>query len=147
MLDSQDTVLYVGVSFNIINRMRQHFRDSEWFFRVAMIRIDWYETLEIARTVERDWIMTHNPPWNIAHSASPMIDSMKIKESDWQGTTPEQHSMLVDLDSLAELLDAFEIGDHGYKATHDHLKRLILQAWDLDIPPKVIAYRTRRRGA
>lgn len=67
--DSAGRLLYVGISLSAINRLWQHERHSNWFAAVAMVRIEWLESRELALQAERLAVIKERPAHNIQHKA------------------------------------------------------------------------------
>jgi predicted GIY-YIG superfamily endonuclease len=66
--DSQDNLLYVGISKSAINRLSQHFRTAEWFKDIARISVENFATREEALEAEKLAIKTEYPWYNKTHN-------------------------------------------------------------------------------
>lgn len=62
--DADDKLLYIGVSLCQPKRLDQHKRTSDWFWEIAKITIEHFDTLEEAKAAERDAIRAENPSRN-----------------------------------------------------------------------------------
>ncbi len=70
MYDSDDELLYVGISCNPGSRIAQHAEFKEWYEDVAIIRIAWLSTRRAALKEEAKAIVNEDPKYNIIHSTS-----------------------------------------------------------------------------
>lgn len=66
--DTNNELLYVGVSLSAITRLGQHKREQWWFERIARIDIEWYDTKSEALDAERHAIIHGRPLYNIVHA-------------------------------------------------------------------------------
>lgn len=64
--DSQDRLLYVGISLDTIRRTQQHRLGARWFERIARIDIEWYPSRPAALTAEAIAIARESPECNLA---------------------------------------------------------------------------------
>lgn len=67
--DSDDTLLYVGITGTISFRWEQHARRQPWWPAACRQIVDWHPTREAAEAAERVAIQSERPLHNIAHSA------------------------------------------------------------------------------
>jgi hypothetical protein len=58
------TLLYVGISLSVIERLRQHRQDSHWYEDIARIEITWFSTRSEALSAERKAIESEGPLHN-----------------------------------------------------------------------------------
>jgi len=65
--DSTGTLLYVGISLSVINRLSKHNLNSNWFSDIAKIEIDWLDNRKAALFAEGVAINTEHPRFNIYH--------------------------------------------------------------------------------
>jgi prophage regulatory protein len=65
---SDDTLLYVGISYDAISRLRQHGKAADWVEQVHRVTIERFETRERALAAERFAIQTERPLHNIIHN-------------------------------------------------------------------------------
>jgi len=63
--DSNDKLLYVGVSLNAINRLSQHRDVSEWFTDIAKVTIEQFPNRQEVLDAETKAIQNENPKYNI----------------------------------------------------------------------------------
>ena len=66
--DSNDNLLYIGVSLNALNRLSQHKRTGAWFNDISRVSIDKYETRQLVLDAEREAIVNESPKYNKQHS-------------------------------------------------------------------------------
>ena len=64
--DQTGTLLYVGVSLNVLQRLTQHRADAEWFDRITRIEVAHFANREDALAAEADAIASENPLFNRA---------------------------------------------------------------------------------
>lgn len=73
LLNQDDEVLYIGVSYNVPARLRQHKADKPWFPQVAFIATERYAYDDLAFAAEVRAIRRYEPPYNVkstpAHNA------------------------------------------------------------------------------
>ena len=62
--DADGLLLYVGISVNPFARTAQHSKASEWFSRVAEIKLDWHVTRDDAEKAETAAIIGEKPVFN-----------------------------------------------------------------------------------
>lgn len=62
--DAVGALLYVGCSLNPMVRSGAHKRQAPWIDQVAWIRIDWFDTQELAQVEEARLINDLSPPHN-----------------------------------------------------------------------------------
>jgi predicted GIY-YIG superfamily endonuclease len=68
--DREKRLLYVGISLNWNNRLKQHAKGSLWFVDVTEIGIEWFDTRDEALSAEADAIKREKPEYNVMHSSS-----------------------------------------------------------------------------
>jgi predicted GIY-YIG superfamily endonuclease len=68
--DSDDELLYVGISRDPAERWKQH-RDKPWWREVAMRVIEWHDDRVTAERAERKAIRSEGPRYNIQHNPRP----------------------------------------------------------------------------
>ena len=66
--DSEGSLLYVGVSRNVLRRLHT---TSHWFREIVRIEITHFATWEEARAAERQALATENPKYNIEFEPIP----------------------------------------------------------------------------
>lgn len=62
--DDEERLLYVGISSNWQQRLKQHYRDSEFHYQATKITLERYETREEVVAAEIRAIQTENPVYN-----------------------------------------------------------------------------------
>jgi len=65
--DSDNALLYVGISLSTFTRLSQHKDHSQWFKKVSRVTIQHFPTREEAIAAEKAAIKTEAPMFNIAH--------------------------------------------------------------------------------
>jgi predicted GIY-YIG superfamily endonuclease len=63
--NKENELLYVGISLNALNRLGQHKEHAHWFSDITDVRIEHFETRELALKAERDAVVKENPKHNI----------------------------------------------------------------------------------
>lgn len=63
--DSDEKLLYVGVSLNVVNRLCQHRVNSNWFSKISQIKIEQFKDRESALKAESEAIIKEKPIFNI----------------------------------------------------------------------------------
>ncbi len=66
--DSNDNLLYVGISNNHIRRLSEHEKNSHWINDVAYIKIEKFKTLEDVLLAEKTAIINEKPLHNIINN-------------------------------------------------------------------------------
>lgn len=66
--DSQGVLLYIGVSLKQLQRLQQHSNSSFWFNQIETIKVEYFETRELALAAERAAIIAEKPLHNKQHS-------------------------------------------------------------------------------
>lgn len=61
--DADGRLLYVGISYDALVRLRQHKDRSAWFSRIASITIEKHATREAALAAEAEAINREKPAW------------------------------------------------------------------------------------
>lgn len=62
--DSNDNLLYIGISLSAMNRLSQHEDNSHWFNSISKVTIEKYNTREEALKAEKDSILLEKPLYN-----------------------------------------------------------------------------------
>jgi predicted GIY-YIG superfamily endonuclease len=97
--DSEGRLLYVGISKFFEARLKQHYRNSSWFFESHSVTLEHYETREQVEQAEAKAIRTESPLHNKAGLPgyeSPLNHFAKIKSWTYSSTQPdEQHKTLI----------------------------------------------------
>jgi predicted GIY-YIG superfamily endonuclease len=66
-----DSLVYVGITSNPVQRFAQHAADKSWWPQVTRRTIEWYETRRAAEMAEQAAIKLKNPIYNVVHSTMP----------------------------------------------------------------------------
>lgn len=66
--DKEGVLLYVGISIDPFNRLRQHKHVSRWFDQITKVTIEHYDSREEVAEAELIAIKTENPLYNISGS-------------------------------------------------------------------------------
>jgi hypothetical protein len=61
--DADDRLLYVGISISAVIRLYEH-RSSSWFYKIAKITIETFDTRQRAVEAERRAIVEERPSYN-----------------------------------------------------------------------------------
>lgn len=64
--DSEDKLLYVGISYHLENRLDSHRFGKPWD-RISRIQIERFPTREEAAAAEREAILSEAPEWNVIY--------------------------------------------------------------------------------
>ena len=64
--DGNDELLYVGITKFFEPRLKQHYRNAEWFFDTAFVRLEHFATRQEVEMAESYAIKNENPRYNIA---------------------------------------------------------------------------------
>lgn len=63
--DEADRLLYVGISFSAMKRLKQHRDHAHWFDAIARVTIEWLPSREEALIAEATAIRDESPKYNI----------------------------------------------------------------------------------
>lgn len=66
--DADGELLYVGISVDFMKRLRQHGRVSEWFGRIASVRVEHFASRRDAESAEAVAIKRERPLFNKVHA-------------------------------------------------------------------------------
>jgi predicted GIY-YIG superfamily endonuclease len=66
--DSAGVLLYVGITSDQFQRIKQHSRHAKWFYDAVRCEIEHYESREAALEAERTAIINEEPLFNLIHS-------------------------------------------------------------------------------
>jgi len=80
--DRQGRLLYVGISFSALIRLKSHVKQSAWAYKVARIDVEWLADRQRAADAERAAIRAERPMYNIVHSisrANPRAKTVRIE--------------------------------------------------------------------
>lgn len=64
LYDSEDRLIYVGITSDLTARWRAHQRDKYWWPEVARKAIEWFETRKSAERIEKIEIEEESPLYN-----------------------------------------------------------------------------------
>lgn len=67
MFDTEDQLLYVGITADAPDRFHGHRQDKDWWREIAAIRLEHLANRTAALQAERDAIRTERPKYNITH--------------------------------------------------------------------------------
>ena len=67
--DAEGKLLYVGISLSAVIRLAAHKHSSEWFDRIAMVKIERFQNRRAALVAERAAILTEDPEYNTQQTA------------------------------------------------------------------------------
>ena len=71
-------LLYVGISFNALVRLKSHRHDSTWYDKVKSVVIEKYETREDALIAEKNAIENEKPLFNIVYNKEKKDDLSEL---------------------------------------------------------------------
>jgi len=66
--DAEGSLLYVGITKFFEPRLKQHYKNAEWFFDTTHVRLEHYQTRQEVELAETRAIKTERPKYNIAKS-------------------------------------------------------------------------------
>jgi excinuclease UvrABC nuclease subunit len=69
--DKDGKLLYVGVSLSYVQRLAQHRDHAHWFWQVADVKLQPFESRAEAEAAETAAIKAEKPAYNIQHSTLP----------------------------------------------------------------------------
>jgi hypothetical protein len=69
--DTDDILLYVGISGDLADRDKSHISRSKWMQLTARSAVERHKTLERVKLAERTAIETEHPIFNIAYNSTP----------------------------------------------------------------------------
>jgi predicted GIY-YIG superfamily endonuclease len=102
--DSDGRLLYVGISKFFEARLKQHYRNSSWFFDSVTCTLEHFDTREQVEQAESLAIKTENPIHNKAGLPgyeSPLNHFAKIKSWTYSNLEPDNHHKpLIDMIKL-----------------------------------------------
>ena len=64
--DAEGALLYVGITKFFEPRLKQHYKNAEWFFETASVKLEHYKTRQEVERAETQAIESENPRYNIA---------------------------------------------------------------------------------
>ena len=78
--DINDNLLYVGISINAFNRLKQHKKYSEWSNKAVKMLHESFNTREEALIAERNAIKRERPLYNVIHNDGIIISKEEIDD-------------------------------------------------------------------
>jgi excinuclease UvrABC nuclease subunit len=64
--NAQGEMLYVGITKFFEPRLKQHYKNAEWFFETASVRLEHFKTRQQVEQAETRAIVEEQPLYNIA---------------------------------------------------------------------------------
>ncbi len=86
--DAAGRLLYVGISFNSIQRTAQHRHGAHWFESIARIEIEWHPTRAAALAAEAIAIAKDAPAHNIAGRRPAPVQRQQVVGPRFPATRP-----------------------------------------------------------
>lgn len=69
LFGANQVLLYVGMTGNFSNRLREHFKDKPWAHQIRQVLLsDPYATREAVLAAEREAIENERPKYNVTHN-------------------------------------------------------------------------------
>jgi predicted GIY-YIG superfamily endonuclease len=78
--DSDDTLLYVGISLNAVARLYQH-KKSKHHEQIKKVKVEQFPSKEDALSAEKDAIVNEKPKYNIMHNDHPKNNCVANRRS------------------------------------------------------------------
>lgn len=75
--DSDNQLLYVGISSNFYNRTNAHLAQSKWVQEAALVTIEWFESREKVEQAEKIAIQNERPMYNKIHGVLPLVSHLE----------------------------------------------------------------------
>ena len=66
--DAEGALLYVGITKFFEPRLKQHYKNADWFFETASVTLEHYKTRQEVERAETRAIESESPRYNIAKS-------------------------------------------------------------------------------
>ena len=66
--DAEGVLLYVGITKFFEPRLKQHYKNAEWFFETASVKLEHFQTRQEVERAETQAIEQESPRYNIAKS-------------------------------------------------------------------------------
>jgi hypothetical protein len=120
--DATGALLYVGVSLNAVQRLRQH-RLSPWTEDIANVTVEYYADRDAALNAERQAIVDEGPLHNRAHN--PLVARRQKPEN----------GALLSFRLKPELRLRLEAKAKTQRRTVSNLVRIVLADWLADRAP------------
>jgi excinuclease UvrABC nuclease subunit len=64
--NQNDQLLYVGITKFFEPRLKQHYKNAEWFFETSRVTLEHYQTRQDVEQAESRAIKSEKPKYNIA---------------------------------------------------------------------------------
>jgi hypothetical protein len=106
--DKKNVLLYVGISFDFLNRLGAHKHASHWFCDIASVTVEHFKTRELAEIAEQLAIKNENPLHNIRrpiNSDESHQETILLPLFEGRDKTP---SVVVGLPNLALAMGQFD---------------------------------------
>ena len=78
--DQNDQLLYVGITKFFEPRLKQHYKNADWFFQTASVKLEHYQTRQDVEKAESVAIKTEKPIYNIAKNPDKAEAISKLAE-------------------------------------------------------------------
>jgi predicted GIY-YIG superfamily endonuclease len=78
--DQNDQLLYVGITKFFEPRLKQHYKNADWFFETARVTLEHYQTRQDVERAESVAIKTEKPIYNIAKNPDKAQAISKLAE-------------------------------------------------------------------
>lgn len=112
--DKDNNLLYVGISYSSLNRLRQHEKNARWFKLVSNVTIEQYTTRREAEIAEMTAIKTENPLYNIVGAVSKVVGDKPQKKMKWSRCTyiikGKRVFSVENIPTYKAILDILELG-------------------------------------
>lgn len=79
-----DTLLYVGITNDLLNRWRWHEKHSEWWRDQLRVEVKWHETRELADAEETRAVRTEQPLHNQQKRGKTPIRTFRLEPQVWE---------------------------------------------------------------
>jgi hypothetical protein len=89
--DSDNALIYVGITNNPVKRWALHAYQKSWWGDVTLREVEWFSTREEAEVVESEQINAHRPKWNM-DGGEPVRGKPGLTSGHLQkGWEPDEH--------------------------------------------------------
>jgi predicted GIY-YIG superfamily endonuclease len=95
--NSNDELLYVGISKSAVRRLEQHLSDKPWADQIVKQTAQAYESRDAAIEAEREAIKKEKPRHNILHNKTPEADLLERSQLLWRHMTDNQRAEAIKL--------------------------------------------------
>ena len=100
--DSDNTLLYVGISYDVFKRTRQHAKHSNWHKEISRIDVEAFDTRDEALDAETVAIQSELPKYNIQKTAT----KSKTNYEKWVEECEYLVHRMVNIEPMYTLCDA-----------------------------------------